>query len=450
LLEIKFVQLIINCISGIMDELLFCGNRFAQNIQCKDAQIVRLWPNCASLAKLCVSINDTERRMESMFSPIQLGGLSLRNRVIKTGAFEGMSAKGEPSRELIEHHRLMAAGGVGMTTVAYCSISPEGRTYDTQLWMRPEISAGLKDLTDAVHREGAAASIQLGHCGYFADKKLTSGRPLGPSVLFNTYGLSFCRAMAEDDIQKVIEDFAMASSLAVGCGFDAIELHMGHGYLISQFLSPYTNRRRDRWGGDLTNRMSLAQEVMRAVRKAVGPRVPIICKINLRDGFKGGLELPEAIEVAKMLEAESTDALMLSGGFVSKAPLYMLKGEVPLREMIAVQSAWFRKIGLFFFGRIFVKEYPFRELFFLEEAKAVRAEVKLPLIAVGGIISRDNIQTAIDAGFEFVAIGRALIHDPNWVIKLQKGELDRSECIPCNKCIAEMDRGGVRCVLNQP
>jgi len=380
-----------------------------------------------------------------VFSPARLGDLDLSNRVIKTATFEGMCPGGEVSGALIEHHRAIAAGGVGMTTVAYCSVSPEGRTYGHQMYMRPEIVPGLRRLTAAVHDAGAAAALQLGHCGYFASKGVIGQRPLAPSKVFNLYGLSYGRPMTHDDMARAADDFARATRLAREAGFDAVELHYGHGYLISQFLSPFTNRRRDEYGGSLDNRLRFPLRVLQRVREEVGSGYPVLVKMNLSDGFRRGLHLDEAVVVAQRLEAEGATALVLSGGFVSKTPLYMMRGNVPTWEMVRVQDRWFRKVGLALFGRLFVQRFPFEELFFLRESQAVREVVDLPLVLIGGILSRAGLDRAMAEGFDFVALGRALIHDAEFVHKLRRGEIERSACDQCNRCIAEMDAGGVRC-----
>jgi 2,4-dienoyl-CoA reductase-like NADH-dependent reductase (Old Yellow Enzyme family) len=273
------------------------------------------------------------------FTPFALGPLRLRNRIVKPATFEGMCPDGLPSDALVAHHREVAAGGAALTTVAYASVSPDGRSYPTQVVCRREAAPGLRRLADAVHREGAAVALQVGHCGYFANPRVIGGRPMGASRLFNTYGLSFARAMDETDLARVVADFAAAARLARDSGIDAAELHFGHGYLVSQFLSPYTNRRRDRWGGSLPNRARLAVEILRAARAAVGPDYPLLLKVNLRDGFPGGLELDESIEVARLLEAEGATGLVLSCGFVSRTPLLMLRGEVPVARMAANQEA---------------------------------------------------------------------------------------------------------------
>lgn len=379
------------------------------------------------------------------FTPFALGPLRLRNRIVKAATFEGMCPGGAPSDALVEHHRAIAAGGAAMTTVAYCSVAPDGRSYATQMLLRPAIVPALRRLTDAVHREGAAASLQLGHCGYFADAGVIGGRPLGPSRVFNAYGLSFAKPMDERDIGRVVADFATATRLARESGFDAVELHYGHGYLVSQFLSPYTNRRTDAWGGPLERRARLAVEILRAVRAAVGPDFPVLAKTNVRDGFPGGLEVDEAAEVARLLAAEGVSGLVPSGGFVSRTPLYMLRGEVPLRQMVAVQDRWIRKVGLWCFGRALVRAYPWTETFFLEDARRIRAAVDVPLVLLGGIASRAALARAMAEGFELAGMARALLHDPAFPRHLETGA-ERSGCVPCNQCIAEMDRGGVRCV----
>lgn len=380
------------------------------------------------------------------FSPALLGDLRLRNRLIRTAAFEGMCPGGVPSDALIAHHRAMAAGGVGLTTVAYCAVSPSGRTYGHQLLMAPGQFPAFRRLTDAIHAEGAAASVQLGHAGYFASRKVIGGRPLGPSRVFNLYGFCYPRVMSEADIEGVVEDFAVAAARAREAGFDAVELHFGHGYLVSQFLSPFTNRRRDRWGGALENRLRLPLAILRAVRDRLPPDFPVILKVNLADGFRRGLQPDEAVAAAARYETEGATALVLSGGFVSKTPFYMLRGNVPTREMVKVQQGALRKVGLTLFGRIFVQPYPFEELFFLPAAVRVRAEVRLPLVLVGGICSRTGVRNALDAGFNFLALGRALIRDPRFPSRLERGDIEASDCDHCNRCIAEMDREGVRCV----
>ncbi len=382
----------------------------------------------------------------SVFSPGTIAGLELRNRVVRAGCFEGMCQNESPTELLLEHHRAVAAGGAAMTTVAYCGVSRNGLAFGHEMWMREEIVPMLNRITDAVHREGAAASIQLGHCGFFASSRVIKQRPLGPSRKFCTFRLSVSREMTGTDMAQVKDDFGRAAAMAVQAGFDAVEIHSGHGYLLSQFLSPWTNRRKDSFGGSLVNRLRFPVAVIRHVRDTVGSDFPVLIKMNLRDGFKGGLEVDEAVEVARQYEAAGASALVLSCGFTAKTPLYMMRGNVPTREFVKAEKNLFQKIGLILFGNIFVQHYPFEEMFLLDLARKIRKEVRMPLVLIGGVCSLENMEQAMEEGFDFVQIGRATVRDPDIVEKIRQGRVTASDCDHCNRCVGEMSGGPVRCV----
>ncbi len=383
--------------------------------------------------------------------PWTRGGLQLRNRIVKVATYEGMVVDGLPSQSLLRHHRELAAGGVGMTTVAYCAVSPDGRTFANQMVMDARTVAPLRAVTQAVHAEGAAAMLQLGHCGGFTkNEQIGAGGPRGPSAGFNAYGLfkgmPRIRAMTEDDMAAVEKAFVAASHRALEAGFDAIEAHLGHGYLLSQFLSPRLNRRRDAYGGSLEHRLRFPLRVVRAVREALGDRAALFVKMNLDDGVADGLHVDEAVEVARALEREHVDALVLSGGLVSHSAMYLLRGGRPLTQMIEVEPSRLQKQALRLFGPVFVQQVPFEPLFFLEQAQQVRAAVRLPLVYLGGVTDLDGLAQVQAAGFELVGVGRALIRSPDLIARFAEGSTTRSECDACNECITEMDRpGGVVC-----
>ena len=391
---------------------------------------------------------------EAVLEPGRLGPLGLRNRVLKSATFEGMTPAGHPSDDLVALHRRLAAGGVAMTTVAYGAVAANGRTFADQLLVAPDRVAGLRALTDAVHAEGAAASLQLSHCGFFTRLRGPGGRgPRSASWSFNAYGaaagLPVARPMTPDDLAGVVDAFGDAAGVALEAGFDAVELHLGHGYLLSQFLSPATNRRRDAWGGDLAGRLKLPLDVVRRVRDVVGDRAAVLAKTNLDDGFRGGLGLDDAVAIARALEAEGVDALVPSGGFTSRSAFYLMRGDAPLRDMIAAERNPLQRVAMRLFGPFLVRSPPFEELFFLEQARAVREAVELPLALLGGVASRQAMATARAEGFEFVALGRALLADPDLVARLAAGRFERSRCTHCNRCVAVMEDGGVRCVLDE-
>ena len=383
-----------------------------------------------------------------IFTPVRIGPVTLRNRVIRSAAFENMAYGNKPSQDLKDYHVAVARGGVGMTTLAYASVSRSGLSFDGQLWMREEIVPALRDITDAIHAQGAKVSIQLGHCGNMTPRSTCGCMPVGASSGFNLYSPTFVRALREDEILALVEDFGHAVELARAAGFDCVEIHAGHGYLISQFLSPYTNHRRDRFGGSLENRMRLMQLVIRRVMEAAGDDMGVLVKMNMHDGFRRGMQRAECLEVARELERLGVHALVLSAGFVSKAPMEVMRGAMPLRTLahyMDLRRFWWLKAMLRVVGRAVIPTVPYRDAYFLEDAREFRAAVKLPLVYVGGMVSRRSMEEVLDAGFDALQMARALIRDTDFVNKLRSGVCERSECRHSNYCIGRMYTLEMRC-----
>lgn len=373
-----------------------------------------------------------------LFTPVTLGPLTLRNRSIRSAAFESMCPGNVPSPQLLDYHRSVAAGGVGMTTVAYAAVTRSGLSFDRQLWMRPEIVPGLRELTDAVHAEGAAVSIQLGHCGNMSHKSICGCLPVGASSGFNLYSPTFVRGLRADELPEMAKAYGQSVCLAREAGFDAVEIHAGHGYLISQFLSPSTNHRKDEFGGTLANRMRFMEMVMEEVMKAAGNDMAVLVKMNMRDGFRGGMELDESLQVARKLQELGAHALVLSGGFVSKAPMYVMRGEMPIRTMTYYMTCWWLKYGVRLVGKYMIPSVPFREAYFLEDALKFREALDIPLVYVGGLVSRQKIEEVLNHGFEAVQMGRALLNEPDFVNRMRREENARCNCRHSNYCIARM------------
>ncbi|KAA9158750.1 NADH:flavin oxidoreductase [Amycolatopsis acidicola] len=381
-----------------------------------------------------------------VFSPAKLGPVRLRNRVLKSATFEGATPDALVTGRLVDFHVRHAAGGIGMTTVAYCAVAPEGRTDRHQIWMRPDAVPGLRRLTDAVHAEGAAVSAQIGHAGPVANGASNRLPALAPSKLFSPLSLQPIKAATAGDLERITAAHAGAARLAAESGFDAVEIHFGHNYLVSSFLSPKLNRRDDAYGGSLRNRAKLALDIARAVREAVGDRIAITAKLNMDDGVPGGFWLDEALQVARWLEADGgLDALELTAGSSLLNPMYLFTGDAPLREFAAtfpVPQRW----GVRLAGRAFLKSYQFEEAFLLERARQFRAELDLPLILLGGITTKETMDRAMAEGFAFVAMARALLREPDLPKRLQEDPAARSLCIHCNKCMPTI-YSGTRCVL---
>ncbi len=381
------------------------------------------------------------------FAPAKLGPITLKNRFVKAATFEGMSVKNRMSDAIIEYHRAVAEGGIGMTTLAYCAVARDGQGAPNEIVVEEGAKGGLAQFADAMHEAGALASMQLGHAGPVG--AVGGGNRLAPSKVFAPQAMKSTTPATVDDLRRIIADHRRSAIIAADAGFDAVELHFGHGYLVSSFLSPKLNQRTDDWGGSLENRARLAREVANSVSEAVGDRIAVIAKLNMADGVDGGIWLDESLATAKLLEADGAlHGLELTGGSSFENPMYLFRGEVPVAEMAATMP---KAVGVAFrlTSKRFMKEYPFSEAFFLPYARQFRAELDLPLILLGGINKLETAQEALDEGFSFVAMGRALLREPDLVNKWQSGERTASLCIHCNKCMPSI-YAGTHCVLVEP
>jgi 2,4-dienoyl-CoA reductase-like NADH-dependent reductase (Old Yellow Enzyme family) len=383
------------------------------------------------------------------FAPATLGPITLRNRIIKSATFEGVMPEALVTEQLIDYHRKVAAGGVGMNTVAYVAVSADGRTNAECLYMRDEAIPGLRKLTDAIHQEGAKASAQIGHAGLVANAKSNGVVGFGPSRRFNPLSMRFTPAATEANLERVVEDFVRTARGCEAAGFDAVEVHLGHNYLLSSFLAPGLNDRKDQWGGSLENRARLSREVLRRIRAEVGGRIAILAKLNMLDAIPGGLKIDESLEVARMLEADGTlDALVLTAGSSYGNPMFLFKGDGPRKEFAATLPPFLR-FGFKLVGRKFMPDTPFEEAYFQPLAAKYKEALDLPIILLGGINKRETIQAAVNDGFAFVQMGRALLREPDLIRKMQDGSQSEGICIHCNRCVPSI-YSGTRCVLIDP
>lgn len=374
------------------------------------------------------------------FAPFQLGPITLRNRFIRAGANEGMCVDGAPSKALLKHHRDMAAGGVGLTTVAYGAVSEVGRTLENQIWLRPSILSDLKALAQAVHDEGGRISFQITHGGSFVTSCKVQGATMSASSGLNKAGVLrgnyWHRAMNEADMERVAGEFVTAAQLCREAGFDAVEIHMGHGYLLNQFISPLSNKRKDAYGGSAENRARFPAEVLRRVKQAVGQTMAVLAKINVADGVPGGATVQDAIVTAKALQAAGADMLVLSGGRNIESGWFMFGSNFNMDEMQKVLkgSGWLTSMMLKL-SQMGAPKVTFKEMYFLEYSRQIRAAVDVPLGYLGGVKSMDNVRTALADGFDSVVLARALIHEPALVNLFQSGALQQSGCSNCNGCV---------------
>ncbi len=390
------------------------------------------------------------------FSPLKIGPIELSNRFIKSGANENMYRDGFPTKALLKHHQDLAAGGIALTTMAYAAVAKIGRTLPDQLWLRPEVLPDLKAITNAVHAQGGKISLQLTHGGSFVTSIFIPHRTISSSGGLNVAGLfhgNFLqRAMNEKDMSLVIGQFADGARLAREAGFDAVELHMGHGYLLNQFISPLSNRRNDEYGGSAENRVRFPVRVLRAVKDAVGKDMAVIAKINVADGVRRGATADDAVVTAQALEAAGADLLVLSGGRNVESTWFMFGSPMNQEEFAKVfKNQPLQRLLMKAAAAGTPKDLKFREMYFEEYSRKVRASVKMPLAYLGGIKSIDNVNKALGEGFDAVAMARVLLHDSALVNHFRDGSVRQSGCTSCNACIPQIyNKAGTYCVLNAP
>ena len=377
-----------------------------------------------------------------VFTAAKLGPITLRNRVIKAATFEAATPNALVTEDLITYHRLPAAGGVGMTTVAYLAVLPGGRTEGNQIYWRPEAMPGLRKLTDAMHAEGAAVSAQIGHAGPVANAKSNKSKAYAPVRFFNPLSMRFAKHATRQDIDDITEAHANAARMAIDAGFDAVEIHLGHNYFASSFLSPLINRRSDEFGGSLANRAKVARGTVMAVRRAVekaGTPIAVTAKLNMADGVRGGISVEESLQTAKWLEEDGgLDAIELTAGSSLVNPMYLFRGDAPVKQFAGAFKPPLRW-GIRMTGKKFFREYPYREAYLLRDAKLFRAELTMPLILLGGITNRETMDLAMAEGFDFVAMGRALLAEPDLLNRIKADGAARSVhsmCNHCNQCMA--------------
>jgi len=380
------------------------------------------------------------------FAPSRLGPVDLRNRILKAATFEGMSRKNVVSESLIEFHKRMAAGGLAMTTVSYVAVAKDAMGAPGEIYIHDAAGEGLARIAEVVHGEGAKIAAQLGHAG--AVGVYPGKHVLGPSRGRTLMG-SRVEEITSTQIDEVIAQFAAGAALLSAAGFDSLELHFGHHYLISAFMSPKWNKRKDDYGGSVENRAKVPQQILRAARAAASDGMAITAKMNMTDGIRSGLQVEESLEFAKIFESEGIlNALELTSGGSQANQMFMFRGGAPRKEMEKVLPNP-QRLGFKVAGRFIFKEYPFEELYFLEMARRFRSELSLPLILLGGINTVDSIHRAMNEGFDFVAMGRALLRDPDLINKMKDGTATEGTCIHCNKCMVSI-YSGTRCVIDHP
>jgi 2,4-dienoyl-CoA reductase-like NADH-dependent reductase (Old Yellow Enzyme family) len=388
--------------------------------------------------------------VNSALSSTNLNGLELKNRLIKAGTFENRSPDGVPSQSLVNFHKEFAKGGIAMTTIGYCAVENAGRLNANMLTMHEDFRSEISQLVREVQALGCKVSGQMGHCGAFSKNHTLQGRPKGASGGLNLLGFAeglwFCDAMSLSDIDHMVEAYSDAAKFMKSVGFDALEIHFGHGYGLCQFLSPLTNHRKDNYGGSLENRLRLPLRVLAAVREAVGEDFPILGKITMSEGRRGGLRYEDSLEICKALDEAGIDAIIPSNGTSTMNPMLMFRGDSILPALLRYEKNRIMRLLLRMMGKKMFPTLPFYEMYLLEHAKRIRDVVKCKLVYIGGATSGDNFNQIVDAGFDFIQLGRTLLADPDLTLKLAENPHFKSRCTHCNQCVGTIESPqGIHC-----
>lgn len=360
-------------------------------------------------------------KMSKLFENSAINGMALSNRFVRAATWEGMADDtGAPTQKLIKAMTALAEGGVALIITSHCYVSPDGQASIAQISMhKDEMIENLRNMTTSVHDAGGKIVAQLSHAGNFANEKL-SGSP--PMVASNFEGLAQTprREMTLQDIQETVSAFAKAALRAKSAGFDGVQIHGAHGFLLSEFLSPAYNRRHDAYGGHIENRARFILEVYKAIRDATGKDYPILVKINCQDFIENGLTLTDSIKTTILLAEAGLDAVEVSGGMLTERRLSPVRTRIDSVE---------------------------KEAYFQEEARAFRKQIHISLILLGGIRSFELAERLVEEGTaDYISMARPFIREPGLINRWKTGDRGKAQCISDNRCIIAGSEGkGIYC-----
>lgn len=365
----------------------------------------------------------TKEEVGMIFSPLAIGNITLKNRIIRSATWEGMCLDGVPTEKLIKLYEDLAENNVALIITGYTYVSKEGMQLPNKMGLDSDKNLDVfKSMVDRVHKKGGLIAVQLVHAGGQANRKSSGMQPIAPSaVSFPTYQ-EIPKEMTKDDIKRVVECFALSAKRAKELGFDFVQLHGAHGYLINQFLSPLTNKRDDEYGGSLENRFRFLKEVILAIKSLIGRDYPLIIKLNGDDFIEGGFSINESVKVARMLEELGVLFIEVSGGSAASAD------KSPVRKDI---------------------DTPEKEGYNCELSKKIKEQVNIPVGVVGGIRTFNIAKKIIETKeADVISLSRPFIREPHLVKRWQSGDTYRAKCISCNGCFKPGLSGeGIYCVI---
>jgi len=361
--------------------------------------------------------------MSILFSPTRIGAMEIPNRVARSATGEKMCEPDGRATPLVAgFYRTLARGGTGLIITGHSFVRADGVACEGMMGVHSdEMIPGLTELVGAVHETDARIVCQINHAGRQTRPELIGDqRPLAPSAVKDKSSGLTPRALASEELEPLVESYVGAAHRCREAGFDGVQLHCAHGYLMSEFISPYTNRRTDNWGGSLEARARFPLEVLRGIRAQLGGDYPVLVKLNAEDFIKGGLALGESCRIGAMMEAGGIDAIEISAGMAETV-------DKIVRKNIKSEDD---------------------EAYFLPQVRELRRHVGVPLICVGGLRSRSVMESVLESGgANMVAMCRPLIREPDLPNKLRDGTSTRARCISCNCCTRGPD-GRLCCAVD--
>jgi 2,4-dienoyl-CoA reductase-like NADH-dependent reductase (Old Yellow Enzyme family) len=398
--------------------------------------------------------------MSILFSNAKIGSLNLSNRLIRAASHEGLAdSRGRPTREQFAFYRGFVEGGIGMVITGYAGISQAGKSalYHMTMIDSDDLIPSHRKLVERVHGIGGKIVLQIAHCGRQTWSKET-GQPLqAPSAIPCGFYCERPEEMTPDDIEIVIDDFGQAARRAKAVGYDGVQIHGAHGYLLSTFLSRHSNKRPDQWGGSAENRFRIVARTLEKVRETVGEDYPVLIKLNTYERAATGIKAGDCIGFAEMVaETGCCDAIEFSCG-TNEGGFIMARGKFPTDAIFQFMRPYCNfHVLLKFLMKAFIipfiklKQPSFREAYNLETAAKVKEKVTLPIITVGGMRSKSLMEGAIEANqTDFVSMARPLIMEPDLPNKFRTGKSETALCDNCNQCVVAADTRPITCYRNQ-
>lgn len=394
-----------------------------------------------------------------VFEKTNIGKITVSNRIFRSATHDGMAHDGRPTQELIKKYANLAKNDVGCIITGYAGIMENGMSpYPKMLKIhKDEYIDDYAKLVQAVHNEGAPIVLQIAHCGRQTSSKAIGAQKIAPSAKMHLLYPDKAKAASEKDIENVIKAFGDAAVRAEKAGFDGVQLHMGHGYLLHDFLSPYGNNREDKWGGSTDNRYRIVDLIIREIKSRTN-NIPLWVKMSAQDNRKGGMNISEALKIAKLLEKSGCDAIEVSCGTVEDGMSTMRSEKMPMEAVFKYRSPicdFPKPINKFALAcanivNPLIKQPKPLENFNVDNAQLIKNEVNIPIIVVGGIHRLDDMEYIITGGkADFVSMCRPFICEPNLVKKLKEKKQDSAKCIMCNYCGLVIEKEKTRCLYGK-